>query len=70
MKELKQELMVEIARLIESDENCAGGSYEMLEFLDVDELEKIRANLLKSKQNSINSGYIDEIAQKCSKKSN
>ncbi len=66
----KENIILEIARLVETDVNAKTMSLNVLRFLDIKELEKIKQSLLNSKKelNSQTKTWLDEIAENCSKK--
>jgi hypothetical protein len=65
----KENIILEIAKLVETDVNAKTISLDVLRLLDIKELEKIKQSLLNSKKelNSKSKNWLDEIAQNCSK---
>ncbi len=65
----KENIILEIAKLVETDINTKTISLDVLRLLDIKELEKIKQSLLKSKKelSSKSKKWLDEIAQNCSK---
>ncbi|DAB32975.1 MAG TPA: hypothetical protein CFH79_01020 [Sulfurospirillum sp. UBA11407] len=62
----KKELIVEIAKLIESDKDAIPMDLSILEFMREDELISILKNLYRSKENRSqeNEAWFDELCQK------
>ena len=62
----KKELIVEIAKLIESDKDAVPMDLSILEFMREDELISILKNLYRSKENRSqeNEAWFDELCQK------
>ncbi|MBV5277696.1 MAG: hypothetical protein J0647_01370 [Campylobacteraceae bacterium] len=62
----KQALIKEIEGLIESDPIAVVGTFEMMEFLEMDDLISIHKGLLKSKENRSkeNDVWFDELCKK------
>lgn len=62
----KQALIKEIEGLIESDPIAVASTFEMMEFLEMDDLISIHKGLLKSKENRSkeNDAWFDELCKK------
>lgn len=62
----KKELIVEIAKLIESDKDAVPMDLSILEYMREDELISILKNLYRSKENRSqeNEAWFDELCQK------
>ncbi len=62
----KKELIVEIAKLIESDKDAVPMDLSILEFMREDELISILKNLYRSKESRSqeNEAWFDELCQK------
>ncbi|NLC27491.1 MAG: hypothetical protein GX780_01810 [Campylobacteraceae bacterium] len=63
----KQDLIDIIGILVESDPNSTPISYDNLNLMDEETLEKIKANLERTKSNRSHEGWLDELAKTCSK---
>ncbi len=62
----KEELIQEIAKLIESDPNAVPLNLTLLDILSHEELVSVKNNLLKSKENrsAENDQWFDELVKK------
>lgn len=62
----KQALIKEIERLIESDPIAVASTFEMMEFLEMDDLISIHKGLVRSKENRSkeNDAWFDELCKK------
>jgi len=62
----KEELIQEIAKLIESDPNAVPLNLTLLDILSYEELVSVKNNLLKSKENrsAENDQWFDELVKK------
>ncbi len=62
----KQALIKEIEKLIESDSVANISTFEMMNFLEIDDLVSIHKGLLKSKENRSkeNDAWFDELCKK------
>ena len=62
----KQALIKEIEKLIESDPVANISTFEMMNFLEIDDLVSIHKGLLKSKENRSkeNDAWFDELCKK------
>ena len=65
----KYEIIREISQLLESDPNAIPMELSMLDFLEEDELLKIRNGLLRQKEirPKENQAWFDELVEKCGK---
>ncbi len=65
----KENIILEIAKLIETDLNAKTINLDILRLLDTKELEGIKQSLLNSKKklNSQTKTWLNEIAENCSK---
>lgn len=65
----KEEIIKEIARLIESDPESEPMSLDLLGFMDEPDLLTIREGLLRNKANrpQEHQAWFDELVDKCSK---
>ena len=62
----KEELIQEIAKLVESDPNAIPLNLTLLDILSYEELVSVKSNLLKSKENrsAENDQWFDELVKK------
>ncbi len=62
----KEELIQEIAKLVESDPNAIPLNLTLLDILSYEELVSVKNNLLKSKENrsAENDQWFDELVKK------
>ncbi len=65
----KNNLIMEIATLLESDSNAVPMDLKLLEILDNEELIKIKSSLAKSKKHRKEESkkWLNDIAKNCSK---
>lgn len=63
----KDELILAIGELVESDPNATPISYETLNIMDTQTLQSIKSDLEKSKNSRSYEGWFDELARTCKK---
>jgi hypothetical protein len=63
----KDELIVAIGELVESDPNATPLAYETLGIMDIKTLQSIKSDLERAKNSRSYEGWFDELARTCSK---
>ena len=63
----KNELIVAIGELVESDPDATPIAYETLNIMDIQTLQSIKTDLEKSKKSRSYEGWFDELTRTCGK---